>query len=104
MKSICNMSSQAIVPELDCHLADDSERVAAFGNAHEWWGEERKDSVVHSRASWYVGCVDGRMAGLPQQWGSTRSWCVSEGIRVLGAGLGVYIPCQNSDDGAMRQN
>ena len=56
------MFSQAIVPELDCHLADDSERVAAFCNAHEWWGEERKDSVAHSRASWYVGCVDGRVA------------------------------------------
>ena len=69
--AIDNMSSQADVPQLDCHLADDAERVAAFSNAHEWWGEERSveeyvewrmQSVQHARASWYVGCVDVRVA------------------------------------------
>jgi len=58
-------------PRLDCHIADDSERAAAFGNVYECWGDERPieeyvawrlQSVQHARATWCVGCVDGRVA------------------------------------------
>ena len=70
MKSIDNMSTQFNVPQLDCHLADEAELKAACGNAHECWGEGhsfeeyvdwRMQSAQHSRASWYVGCVDDRV-------------------------------------------
>jgi len=65
------MSTDTSVPRLDCHIANDSERAAAFGNVHECWGDERSvedyvawrmQSIQHARASWYVGCVDGRVA------------------------------------------
>ena len=56
--------------ELDIHRATDSERIAAYRNVHEVWGgafsidehvSRRLASVQHNRATWYVGCVDGRV-------------------------------------------
>ena len=69
--TIDNMSTDTSVPRLDCHIANDTERAAAFGNVHECWGDVRSvedfvawrmQSIQHARASWYVGCVDGRVA------------------------------------------
>ena len=56
--------------ELDIHRASDSERIAAYRNVHEVWGgafsidehvSRRLASVQHNRATWYVGCLNGRV-------------------------------------------
>ena len=69
--TIDNMSTTPHGPGLDCHIANDAERAAAFGNVYECWGDERPideyvawrmQSVQHARATWYVGTVDGVVA------------------------------------------
>lgn len=56
--------------KLDCHAADENERLAAFRNVHDVWGggrnlEEhlaaRLASVQHQRATWFVGTIGGRV-------------------------------------------
>ena len=65
------MSTQPDDARLDCHIANDSERAAAFGNVYECWGDERSleeyvawrlQSAQHARATWWVGCVEGSVA------------------------------------------
>lgn len=55
---------------LDIHPADDAERIDAFRNVHDVWGQglsvddhlkRRLSSPQHNRATWYVGCLDGRV-------------------------------------------
>ncbi len=55
---------------LDIHVATDDERVEAFANVFDVWAmaptvdehvERRLASVQHSRAEWYVGCLDGQV-------------------------------------------
>lgn len=55
---------------LDVHVASDAERIQAYRNVHEFWGRgvqledyvhSRLDSAKHNKATWFVGCVDGRV-------------------------------------------
>ncbi|MDP6443182.1 MAG: GNAT family N-acetyltransferase [Pirellulaceae bacterium] len=57
--------------QVDFHIASPEERLAAFENVHEFWGNGRTlaehiawrlASPQHQRASWCVGVVDGRVA------------------------------------------
>ncbi len=56
--------------ELDIHPAARSERLQAYRNVHEVWGggvdldayvRWRVESVQHNRATWFVGCLAGRV-------------------------------------------
>jgi predicted N-acetyltransferase YhbS len=67
---------------LDIHPASESERLAAYRNTHDVWSgglnledhvQRRLQSPQHSRADWFVGCLDGRvvtsLACYPLQFG-----------------------------------
>jgi predicted N-acetyltransferase YhbS len=56
--------------ELQCQVATDEQKLAAFTNVHEFWGagrtledhlQHRLASRQHRRATWYVGLLNGRV-------------------------------------------
>ncbi|GIS61224.1 MAG: hypothetical protein CM1200mP2_34490 [Planctomycetaceae bacterium] len=101
------MSTDNSSPRLDCHIANDTERAAAFGNVHECWGDERSvedyvawrmQSIQHARASWYVGCVDGRVA---TSLGAYPIVLRAGGQSWPGYGIGPFTPRRSSGGRAM---
>ena len=55
---------------LEIHPASEPERIQAFRNVHDVWGggvdlethvRHRLQSVQHNRATWFVGCLGGRV-------------------------------------------
>lgn len=56
--------------QLDIHVASPAEQVAAHTNVFEFWGKGRsleehlrvrQTAPMHRRATWIVGCIDGRV-------------------------------------------